>query len=295
MGRSKTTASEGSLSVEIRQRVTKACQRCRLKKCKCDGHSPCSRCRSDDAICAYVKHQQFDKIVYRKGYVQMLERQQAQLIAGIQKFHSMTQKGDPLPTDPLESNGRGQPLVHQILQRLGVLQASDPWDEVDAEEAGSESPPSTELDSATSTNFDIKHQILWPGDTVLHASAEASLASAHAWTTSSAADATLLPWTTASCQFLDGQRSAAKAPASWVAGGFVSGPSPQRSYIGGSASGQSSTGAPLPLDAGYLPTYSDQFLSSASGQFAPPPLNWPVMWDGALGMTGEGSEQHRHV
>ncbi|KAL8759338.1 MAG: hypothetical protein Q9184_003652 [Pyrenodesmia sp. 2 TL-2023] len=294
MGRSKTTHSEGSSSVEIRQRVTKACQRCRLKKCKCDGHSPCSRCRSDDAICAYVKHQQFDKIVYRKGYVQMLERQQAQLIAGVQKFHSIAQKGESLATEPLESNGRGQPLVHQILQRLGVLQASDPWDEVDAEEAGCESP-SPELDSAVRTNFKLEQQISWPSDTVGHGSAEASLASAHAWATSSTANATLLPWATAPCQFPNGQHSTSKAPASWVGGGFVSGENPQRSYIGNSACGQSSTGPPNHFDSSYLPTYSDQVLNTASGQYASPALNWPVMWDGASGMMGDGSEQHRHI
>ena len=37
----------------IRKRVCKACDRCRLKKSKCDGSSPCSRCKADNAICVF--------------------------------------------------------------------------------------------------------------------------------------------------------------------------------------------------------------------------------------------------
>jgi hypothetical protein len=76
-----------SISVEndIRKRVCKACDRCRLKKSKawlytsarvlqlhidsvqCDGTSPCSRCRGNNAICVFgVRKISHDK-VYPKG------------------------------------------------------------------------------------------------------------------------------------------------------------------------------------------------------------------------------------
>lgn len=37
----------------IRKRVVKACDRCRLKKSKCDGSNPCTRCKQDNAICQF--------------------------------------------------------------------------------------------------------------------------------------------------------------------------------------------------------------------------------------------------
>jgi hypothetical protein len=46
-------ASSHNLNDAIRKRVCKACDRCRLKKTKCDGSSPCSRCKADNAICAF--------------------------------------------------------------------------------------------------------------------------------------------------------------------------------------------------------------------------------------------------
>jgi len=70
---------------DVRRRVVNACQRCRLRKCKvgistlfstkkllvtplqCDGTTPCTRCKSDDTICAYGKHKKTEKLVYRKG------------------------------------------------------------------------------------------------------------------------------------------------------------------------------------------------------------------------------------
>ncbi|KAL2054257.1 hypothetical protein ABVK25_005398 [Lepraria finkii] len=96
---------------EARRRVVKACQRCRLKRRKRNGSSPCTRCKSDDAICAYGKHKKSDKAVFRKGYVQMLEFQHTQLIAGLQELYRRIQSGESFPTSSaLEPAHYGQPL-----------------------------------------------------------------------------------------------------------------------------------------------------------------------------------------
>ncbi|KAL9044414.1 MAG: hypothetical protein Q9206_007393, partial [Seirophora lacunosa] len=172
----------------------------------CDGQTPCSRCRSDDAICSYARHQHFDKIVYRKGYVQMLERQQAQLTAGVQTLYAMVQNGERMAPEASEDNSLGQPLVHKVLQRLRVLSANDPWDEVEAEDIKSESA-SDELNSATATDFPPNIGFFWPGDAVSRSPVENprtnSEVAPQTWPIPSAANTVLLPGATAACQFLN--------------------------------------------------------------------------------------------
>ena len=61
----------------------------------------------------------------------MLERQHAQLIAGLQELYRCTQNGDRWTGPPLELGS--QPLTHKILEALGVLEA-DQWE--DTEDVG---------------------------------------------------------------------------------------------------------------------------------------------------------------
>ncbi|KIX00931.1 uncharacterized protein Z518_09996 [Rhinocladiella mackenziei CBS 650.93] len=105
----------------IRKRVCKACDRCRLKKSKCDGASPCSRCKADNAICVFGERKKSHDKVYPKGYVEMLESQQAQLVAGLQELYKRTQNGQGWIGSPLKETNHGMPLTHDILERLGAL------------------------------------------------------------------------------------------------------------------------------------------------------------------------------
>lgn len=113
---------------------------------QCDGVTPCSRCRADDAICAYGKARQPDKIYYSKGYlariiahasasdvlksasyVQMLERQQLQMTAGIQELYRRLRNNEAWPCSVLEDDLGPQPLTHKVLETLGVLPGQ--WEE----------------------------------------------------------------------------------------------------------------------------------------------------------------------
>ncbi|KAF2175621.1 hypothetical protein K469DRAFT_723904 [Zopfia rhizophila CBS 207.26] len=105
----------------IRKRVCKACDRCRLKKSKCDGASPCSRCKADNAICVFGERKKSQDKVYPKGYVEMLEQQQAQLVAGLRELYSRLQNGQGWPGQPLREAQGGHPLTHDILERLDLL------------------------------------------------------------------------------------------------------------------------------------------------------------------------------
>lgn len=105
----------------IRKRVCKACDRCRLKKSKCDGASPCSRCKADNAICVFGERKKSQDKVYPKGYVEMLEQQQAQLVAGLRELYTRLQTGQGWPGQPLREAQGGHPLTHDILERLDLL------------------------------------------------------------------------------------------------------------------------------------------------------------------------------
>ncbi|KAI9891605.1 MAG: hypothetical protein M1814_002539 [Vezdaea aestivalis] len=111
-------ADAGSLA---RKRVCKACDRCRLKKSKCDGASPCSRCKVDNAICVFGERKKSQDKVYPKGYVEMLEQQQSQLVSGLQELYQRTQNGKGWTGKPLKDSGSGHPLTHDILESLGAL------------------------------------------------------------------------------------------------------------------------------------------------------------------------------
>ncbi|PGH12574.1 hypothetical protein AJ79_04195 [Helicocarpus griseus UAMH5409] len=104
----------------VRKRVCKACDRCRMKKSKCDGTCPCGRCQADNAICQYGERRKAADKVYPKGYVETLEDQMQTLVKGIQDLYKMILEGGIWPGEPLrEVNGK--PLTHDILARLGHL------------------------------------------------------------------------------------------------------------------------------------------------------------------------------
>jgi hypothetical protein len=87
---------------------------------QCDGSSPCSRCKADNAICVFGERKKSQDKVYPKGYVEMLESQQTQLVTGLQELYKLLQNGQGWIGEPLETI-HGQPLTHDILDRLGAL------------------------------------------------------------------------------------------------------------------------------------------------------------------------------
>jgi len=59
--------------------------------------------------------------VYPKGYVEMLEQQQAQLVAGLRELYLRLQTNQGWPGAPLREAQGGHPLTHDILERLDLL------------------------------------------------------------------------------------------------------------------------------------------------------------------------------
>ncbi|KAL1584803.1 hypothetical protein WHR41_06556 [Cladosporium halotolerans] len=116
------SSTSSSSSVEaIRKRVRKACDRCRLKKGKCDGAYPCSRCKVDNVVCFFSEGKRMSNRSHPKGYAEMLERQQAQLVAAIQEMYSRMRKASAWEGQPLDHHG-SPPLTHDILAALDLLE-----------------------------------------------------------------------------------------------------------------------------------------------------------------------------
>jgi hypothetical protein len=107
---------------------------------QCDGASPCSRCKADNAICVFGERKKAQDKVYPKGYaitlyycrtasdlhryVEMLEQQQTQLVAGLRELYSRLQGGQGWPGQPLREAQSGHPLTHDILERLDLLHST---------------------------------------------------------------------------------------------------------------------------------------------------------------------------
>lgn len=63
------------------------------------------------------------------SYVQMLERQQLQMIAAIQELYRRLRNNEAWPCFVAEGDLGPQPLTHRVLETLGILPG--PWDETD--------------------------------------------------------------------------------------------------------------------------------------------------------------------
>jgi len=119
---------------------------------KCNGVNPCQRCKSDDTVCIYGKRIKSDKAIYRQGYVafhgvllslrelmlgryvQMIERQNTRLVAGVQELYRRIQSKEGWTGPQLDNVDQGKPVTHQA---LGVLQKNGEWNDIE----GSEDPP----------------------------------------------------------------------------------------------------------------------------------------------------------
>ncbi|CZT08079.1 uncharacterized protein RAG0_13295 [Rhynchosporium agropyri] len=106
------------------KRVWKACERCRMKKTKCDGESPCKRCKDDGLVCTAGSRKKTEYKQIPRGYAEVLENTQFALNATVQKLYTMVRNNEPWTLGEPELNARGQPVIHDIATKLGCIRAS---------------------------------------------------------------------------------------------------------------------------------------------------------------------------
>ncbi|KAG0158501.1 hypothetical protein PDIDSM_6016 [Penicillium digitatum] len=115
-----------------RKHVLKACDRCRVKKTKCDGEQPCNRCSVYNHPCLFRERKATQTKVYSRGFVEMLESQHSLVVKALQKLYKFCINNEGFPGDPLAEAPDGHPLTHAILDRLGLIkQAEENADEPD--------------------------------------------------------------------------------------------------------------------------------------------------------------------
>ncbi|KAB8218897.1 hypothetical protein BDV33DRAFT_174655 [Aspergillus novoparasiticus] len=103
-------------------RITIACERCRVKKIRCNGRRPCGNCSEMNADCIF-RQIRSTRRPYPRGYVEMMEEHQSQMVDGLQELYrrSVDGEGWPGPLLAKRPEAEGQPLTHDLLVRLGVL------------------------------------------------------------------------------------------------------------------------------------------------------------------------------
>ena len=110
------------------KRVWKACERCRMKKTKCDGEFPCKRCKDDGLVCTSGTRKKTEFKQLPKGYAEVLENTQFALIATVHKLYAMVRNNQSWDLGEPELNDRGQPVIHNIATKLGCIRPNNDLD-----------------------------------------------------------------------------------------------------------------------------------------------------------------------
>ncbi|KAJ0160763.1 Fluconazole resistance protein 1 [Colletotrichum tanaceti] len=121
-------ASQGMSADGRHKRVWKACERCRMKKTKCDGEFPCKRCKDDGLVCTAGVRKKTEYKQLPRGYAEVLEHTQFALIATVHKLYSMVRNQQQWDLGEPELNDRGQPVIHNIAQKLGCIRPNSDID-----------------------------------------------------------------------------------------------------------------------------------------------------------------------
>ncbi|KAL4787498.1 hypothetical protein BJX76DRAFT_6492 [Aspergillus varians] len=117
-----------------RKHVLKACDRCRVKKTKCDGKQPCSRCSSYNHPCLFRERKATQTKVYSRGFVEMLESHHSLVVKALQRLYKLCTNKEGFPGEPLVETSDGYPLTHAILDRLGLIKQAEDTSQREGEE-----------------------------------------------------------------------------------------------------------------------------------------------------------------
>ncbi|KAI1090484.1 hypothetical protein F5B19DRAFT_323779 [Rostrohypoxylon terebratum] len=120
----KTSSLEYASSTDTKRtrpkKARKACHACRKYKTRCVGQ-PCKRCKDTGSLCNNDAKKLEKSIL--EGYIKSLEKNQSALTAAIRQLYAMIRRGDEWQAGDPELNDRGEPAIHDIVSRLGCMNA----------------------------------------------------------------------------------------------------------------------------------------------------------------------------
>ncbi|EJT81001.1 hypothetical protein GGTG_00991 [Gaeumannomyces tritici R3-111a-1] len=132
----QSAAATSQSSADARhKRVWKACERCRMKKTKCDGEFPCKRCKDDGLVCTAGLRRKAEYKNIPRGYAEVLENTQFALVATIHKLYAMVRESRAWDLGEPELNDRGQAVIHDIASRLSCIRPNSDVDHVPVQAA----------------------------------------------------------------------------------------------------------------------------------------------------------------
>lgn len=99
-----------------------------MKKTKCDGEFPCKRCKDDGLVCTAGVRKKVEYKQLPRGYAEVLENTQLALIATVHKLYAMVRENQSWELGEPELNDRGQPVIHNIAQKLGCIRPNSDID-----------------------------------------------------------------------------------------------------------------------------------------------------------------------
>ncbi|PKY09070.1 hypothetical protein P168DRAFT_315106 [Aspergillus campestris IBT 28561] len=136
-----------------RKHVLKACDRCRVKKTKCDGKQPCNRCSAYNHPCLFRERKATQTKVYSRGFVEMLESHHSLVVKALQKLYKLclNQEGFPGSRSSTEESHEDAEEDTEDLQFLRLLSTS-----TDSSAASDPSPePATPPDPSPITSSPV--------------------------------------------------------------------------------------------------------------------------------------------
>ncbi|KAF5566418.1 zinc cluster transcription factor [Fusarium napiforme] len=113
------------------KRVWKACERCRMKKTKARFQYYSSLTppfTNTNSICTAGVRKKMEYKQLPRGYAEVLENTQFALIATVHKLYSMVRNNQSWDLGEPELNDRGQPVIHNIAQKLGCIRPNSDID-----------------------------------------------------------------------------------------------------------------------------------------------------------------------
>lgn len=98
-----------------KKRVGKACDSCRIKKTKCDGKKPCSRCIMDNKICVFTDKKKGKEKPHPSGYVELLETRLDLLTKSLEKMVQLARPHLSFLDELVEEEDEAVPINRVVL------------------------------------------------------------------------------------------------------------------------------------------------------------------------------------